>query len=191
MIMANFTEIHGTQYIYSSKRNCDLNQCCVLDEIFFIFLELAIILIQCCLVYLCFTSWFLNYSMLIEGYDHRRQWCLWLYCLNMSVWMSAQMKSSWPRTLVISCSIVKLFEDFLCVSLLIKTHCVFFVLVSSSQDLCYGNLESGNQLMRYKNIVWHIQTVKPAWNEKIYTLKQSFPFFLSNKMIFIDIYKKS
>lgn len=56
MIMANFTEIHGTQYIYSSKRNCDLNQCCVLDEIFFIFLELAIILIQCCLVYLCFTS---------------------------------------------------------------------------------------------------------------------------------------
>lgn len=45
--------------------------------------------------------------------------------------------------------------------------------------------------MRYKNIVWHIQTVKPAWNEKIYTLKQSFPFFLSNKMIFVDIYKKS
>lgn len=55
----------------------------------------------------------------------------------------------------------------------------------------YGNLESGNQLMRYKNIVWHIQTIKPAWNEKIYTLKQSFPFFLSNKMIFVDIYKKS
>lgn len=56
MIMANFTEIHGTQYFYSSKRNCDLNQCCMLDESFFIFLELAIILIQCCLVYLCFTS---------------------------------------------------------------------------------------------------------------------------------------
>lgn len=36
MIMANFTEIHGTQYFYSSKRHCDLNQCCVLDEIFYI-----------------------------------------------------------------------------------------------------------------------------------------------------------
>lgn len=39
MIMANFTEIHGTQYFYSSKRNCDLNQSCMLDEIFSYFLN--------------------------------------------------------------------------------------------------------------------------------------------------------
>lgn len=28
-----------------------------------------------CWVYLCFTSWFLNYSMLIEGYVHKRNVC--------------------------------------------------------------------------------------------------------------------
>lgn len=68
--------------------------------------------------------------------------------------------------------------------------------VSSSPDLCYGNLESGNQIMRCKNIVWHIQKeytlIKGGLERKDLVYEASFSFFfLPNKMIYVDIYRKS
>lgn len=58
---------------------------------------------------------------------------------------------------------------------------MFHLSVSSSPDLCYGNLESGNQIMRCKDIVWHIQKgiypIKGGLERKDLVYEASFSFF--------------